>query len=279
MARTHLKIGLMSACLALSSAPVHAAQTQEGWRQTLSFVADTAIENKSLCHLVRQNTLLGLPWLSESMGYVLAENACVSDSFEAITPEQFAAAQAEGLIAASVPAVPHFSLLQSAGRYTFFSLGGLLVLALLVFRTFGRRGPKPAGGITRISPAVAGSVLEAMCRIAKVNGTAGFDEIAIVRNVYTYLTGQDVEESAIESMLLAIPLPVEPDDLESLAEGLNKKEKRLMMRATLMVAVARGRIAEREHNLVTSLADKLRISGNDMRQMLTQIARDRSAAI
>ncbi|MGR3634429.1 MAG: hypothetical protein ACU0BK_00720 [Shimia sp.] len=120
-----------------------------GTSLSLTFVDETGLTDMNgavldLCHLTRDRSLLGQGVWVTSNGYVLAPNQCLSDDYFTLTGLQLVQAQADGDIAAVVPAAPEMTetqIIDRARGYTFMALvGGVFVLlGLIAFVILRRR--------------------------------------------------------------------------------------------------------------------------------------------
>lgn len=279
--RNFMVMGLSALIFTISTTSADARRGGGGgWYEDLEFVADTEYPGLSLCHLVKHQSFLGIPLTTESIGYALAENKCDADSFYHFDAADMKEAQADGVIDRFIPIEPSISSGQQIGNYAWYAVVALVLgaFAFSKIRRFlpssgGRnRGTAPAQQPKGINPHVSEVILHAMCKVAKADGFADAREIAVIRNVYNQLTGEEIAQHLVTARLDTITGHENHETLNQLGAGLSPEERQLMMQASLMVAVADGEIQREEHGLVMSMAKMLRISGDELRGMLAQIA-------
>lgn len=265
--KTFLTAAIAASILTLSATSAEARRGASGWEEQLHFVAETQIQGVSLCHLVKRRTVFFIPLTTESLGYGLAENKCDTDSYMPLTAEDMAAAQADGIIDASLPAVPEISTAQAIGNYLIYGLLGIGGLALVVSMIGGRKGRK-----SKVSPTLHRAMLNAMCTMANADGVADPREVEVIHNIYARLTGTELAAQNVLDFMNEMAADPQGQQLASETANFSAEERHLIMRASLMVACADGEMQEEEHGVIMSHARALRVSGDDLRTMLGQLS-------
>ncbi len=247
-----------------------------GTSEQMSFVADTQITDKSgqhlsLCHLTKKTHVMYAGVWRSSKGYSLAANKCETDGYYAVTATEMAQGKALGDIPKDLPDQPAMSMNDMISGFW-----GLAAIVLLV----GFVGVKWAGRTTRTNkrtaemkgavPAVVKAV-DAMCHAAKADGRLDENEIALMANIAMQMTGETFDEARIRRMYdLA---EAKPTDLQFAAfgKGLSADQKRLVIRAVLMVIGADGDLDKREMEFVQKLANGLKIGADEVRSIFQSI--------
>jgi tellurite resistance protein len=117
-----------------------------------------------------------------------------------------------------------------------------------------------------------------MCHTAKSDGHVDPSEAQTIASITSQLTGKSQNIDNIRIMIDQAVSNLQPHQFTAFGEGLSEDEKHLVLKASLMVAVADGKIEESEHTFVSNLAHAFRITGDQMRAMLHVIAPTRHTA-
>ena len=259
---------LAAGILATTATASEARRGTSGWVEQLQFVADTQIQGLSLCHLVKRRTVFFIPISTESLGYGLAENNCDTESYYPLSKEEMIAAQADGVIDAKLPSEPSLSTGQQLGNYLLYGLLGLGALAFVASKIGGRSGKRRK----KVSPTLHKAMLNAMCAMANADGVADPREIEVIRSIYAQLTGAALDAKVVLDYLNEMAADPTGQQLATETASFSLEERHLIMKASLMVACADGEMQQQEHGVIMTHARALKVSGDDLRAMLSQLS-------
>lgn len=246
--------------------------------ETLRFVAQTTIPvagngtSISLCHSIDQTTFLGLPVYTRTTGYALAAEGCTASATQDLSAQHLADLQAAGFVPSSVPSTPKATVGQIVWGHAVLILTGLGVLGRAVGRlALRQRRKKPA------SPdALALHSLVAMSQVAVADGRLDSREMQQIAQILTRLTGQSYSADQVSELLDR--LAPSASDLAEVGLNLSEKDRQIVLEAALNVAVSDGDIHPSEYEIVTYLADRMRIGADQFRSALHRIAGHLQAA-
>lgn len=241
-------------------------------RETLRFVAHTAIPptdsatSISLCHSIDQTALLGLPVYTQTKGYALAEYKCAAGTAQDLSAQHLADLQAAGFVSASLPSEAKANLVQFFWGHAVLVLMGLLLFARSIINIIRHeRRTKPA------SPdALALHSLVAMSQVAVADGSLETPKKQQISQILTRLTGQFYTVEHVSDLLDR--LAPSADDLADVGLNLSDKDRQIVLEAALNVAVSDGHIQPKEYEIVTYLAERMRIGAEPFRSALRRIA-------
>lgn len=243
------------------------------WGQDLLPVAQTNIPNfdggtYSLCHLVDFLEILFIPAYTSVESYALSADGCEGDDYLALSAAMMAQGQAEGHLPADLPAEPRLSpkhLLFGHAWVIFAVLAALFKGLAWWFHERPKRGKTRSG-----SDALAVNALAAMGHVAISDGHIHEKEVTQIAGILTRLTGRGYDRGRVRLLLQQIQM--HGNDVHQIGHGLNEKERRIVMEAALHIAVADGHIDPAEYQLVSQIASRLQISGDDFRAALGRIS-------
>lgn len=235
----------------------------------LQYVSETSIEGAngplSLCHRVDQKQILSVPIYTRLPGYAVSADACTGGEFRALTAQDVASLQAEGLIPASLPITPKASLQDTLVGHTGFILGGLGLLALIGAAL--RLRPR---GKSRSKDMLAIHSLVAMSQVAIADGRIEDGEVRNIANILTRLTGTAYAPAQVMDMLSQ--LNPSASDLAEVGQDLSDKDREIVLEAALNIAVADGDIHPNEYAVVSELAQRMRIGADQFRAAMARIS-------
>lgn len=259
----------------LSGAPASAQTGETGLIDDLEFVAPTRIPgpdqgDMALCQLTRSFRVLGYALTTEIRGYVLSQDNCATID-RPFNSDQLATAQSLNLISSDVPAVARNSLQQNLQRYGLFAALGLAILAVIWRRAKSLLGYDQSGPMRKKA---AQRIVSAMCHAAKCDGLVGANEMSLISKTAQRMTGRVYPTAEIIRMADQANLDLSPNDYIAFGHGLRDREKDVMMRAALLVAMADGRMLPSEYEFVTELAHGLGMPGEDFRRVMNAALAD-----
>lgn len=266
-------LSILTLALGLTLATSPAAHAGAGrWGKDLTFVAETQIpaaggQSYALCHLVDFMEVLFVPVYTSIEGYALSADRCDGTSYRLLTPEQFAELQQFGMVDTSLPVEPSLSpkdfVVGHAGLFLAALAGLFKALAWFIHDRKPRRRAKG-------SDALAVNALAAMAHVAVCDGNIDNNEVSQIAGILTRLTGRGYDRDRVMQLLQQIQM--QGNDINHLGEGLSEAECKIVMEAALNVAVADGQIHPNEYNVVSQIANRLRIDGGEFRTALTRIS-------
>ena len=250
------------------------AGTAEGLFHVGPIAADEGEPARALCILTGTANIGGLiPLYTWSKKYVLSDEACTGDRFYNVEPGLIAMMGLAGLLPEGTPAEPALPLLARAEK----SWGGIAGLALLLLVLAKARNA--VGGAARSFkggdklPEHARRTVEVMCRMALIDGNVDPSEAAAIASTVERLTGQRVSVDEILAALRACRTPLRPAQLKSLGKGLDARQRDMVMRGALHVALADGGTDPAEEAFLLQLAETLKLAPQHVDAMMDQVAR------
>lgn len=256
--------------LVSTSAQARKGAVPSGWYETTDFVAETTLPGMSLCHLVKKHHIAYLPYRFESMGYVMAENACKAETFFPLNATQVAELQKSGLIDPAIPLVPQTSLRLRLQSYLLYAVIGIVVVGGIAYKLGGSTGVRSRG--RRGSKQTNSRMLAVMCQVAKCDGKIEAGEVAMIASTIKRLTGQDVGINKIAEIIRDTDLNNDLRHLSDIGKGLSPNDRLTVLEGALTVAVSDGVIAAEEYSFIQDLAQALEIRADDFRISLRRIA-------
>ena len=252
------------------TAPAQAFFGETGYFDHLELVAPTGIrgaddEPLSLCHTTYDFRVLGLALTREVTGFALSSDQCTATADRLMTNDQFAAAQSMGLIDGDLLSLDDMDWQRKLRTYGLWVAIALAMIAVMIRRMKSLLGMDPAA----LRKKAATRILSAMCHVGKCDGIVAAAEVALIRDTAERLTGWIFPSSDIMRLADQIDMNLTPHDYIAFGEGLRDREKDVMMRAVLSIAIASGRIFPEEYQFVTALAHGLGMPGTDFRRVLT----------
>lgn len=269
---------VLLACLALlfvtlgSTAEARRGAIPHGEFSQFDAVSKTRIPGidgsaQTLCHHTRKSHVAHIGWWRENLGYVLSSHGCDPEQRTSpITPQALRRAKENGFVPLSVASEPTLTLSQVASGFTAWLILGPLALLRILGLLRGLVG-RPRG-----RSLVAARSLEVMCEVAKADGQIDGSEIEVIGFAIEQLLGSPPPDAQIRDALAKARPSFEPAILVRHARGLDSRQKRAVLRAALLVAVADGRIEEAEYAYVSALAQIMGVGGGDLRAMLQQVS-------
>lgn len=269
----------LSICTATHADAGRGASTTEA----LVFVAPTEIpgpdgSNLSLCMLTETQSKLFINFWRSAEGYGLAENKCKTDSYFGMDAATLADAQAQGLIAASIPAEPKLTLSQMLnGMWGLGLLAGLLIFAGVGYLNKSRLKSARHAAMGGASPQAL-RVLDIMCHAAKADGAVDASEIAAIAQTAQQLTGEAFATEQVAQMIQLSEKDLSDGDFKALGKGLSEEGKRLALRGALMVVAADGAVAQSEQAFIGGLSRALGVDGTEVGRIFEQLVGTNSSA-
>ena len=248
------------------------ADAQVRYGEDLRFVVETTLPGPtgspvSLCHLVDFMDGLFVPLYTTVQSYALSPDGCIGDSYRALSTEQFTAMQSSGLLPANLPAEPKASISKLLWGHAWLVVAGVGILFRLLMATGKRRrGPRKA----KNPDALAIHSLVAMSQVAIADGRIDDSEVQHISSILTRLTGNAYAPQQV--MELLSKLNPSPSDIDQIGEGLSEKDRQIVLEAALNIAVADGEIHPNEYAVVSDLAQRMRIGGDQFRSAMARIS-------
>ncbi|NBD29884.1 MAG: TerB family tellurite resistance protein [Alphaproteobacteria bacterium] len=262
--------------LAFALGPAGPAEAARGggiWGDDLVFVAETEVPTAAggtfaLCHLVDTITVAFIPVYTAVKSYAMSEDGCEGTSYRPLTPEMFERGQSLGAFPADLPVTPRLSprdlLIGHAGP-VLLALAGLFKLL-----SWAIHDRKPRRRKAKVSDALAINALAAMAHVAISDGDVDDREVTHIAGILTRLTGRGYDRGQVRDMIYQVQNHI--GDIDALGEGLSDAERRIVMESALHIAVADGQIHPKEYQLVSQIANRLRIDGAEFRAALGRIS-------
>ncbi len=270
---------LMTALMAttvLATATHQAEAARGGTQENLEFVADTQFSDNtgaalSLCHLVRQKTVFSIPLHTSSKGYALAPNGCETESYFPFTAQDLAAAQADQMLAGTIPAEPSIGPVRTASNYALLGFGGFVLLFGLK-NWLGQKfsGGRKATGTGKTSQ-LSINALDAMCHMAKADGQVDGSEVTLIAAAAQKLTGMTFAPDRVAQMIDRSQTGLTELDCARFAHGLNRDELRMVLRGVIMVATADGRMAAAESDFLSNLSAAFNVSQAEVLNIMKSV--------
>lgn len=245
-------------------------------QEILEFIAETAILETSgdalaLCSLVRERTVFGTRVLSTSKGYALATNRCEANAYYPFSTVQLANAQSAGFISKDIPSKSWISRVQPIWKYVLLTLIGLVIVLAGRTRIKEALDTAKQRRQTKAVGAVARNTLDAMCHVAKVDGTVDKAEIKLIVALNEELNGDTFTADQIHEMIERSDANLPPSGFSRFTKGLQPSDYCTIMRACLMVAAADGTMTNDERRFISTLSSKLQISDQEVANILRQL--------
>lgn len=251
------------------SAPATASIGETGYVDGLQFVAPTRISGPdqtplALCHTTRDFAVLGLALTREITGFALSSDNCTARIDRVMSADQLATAQSLDLIARDVQPLDARSWQQALRSYGLWVAICLALVAVMIRRIKSLLGLDPAA----LRKKAATRILSAMCHVGKCDGIVASGEVALIRDTAERLTGWIFPSSDIMRLVDQIDLNLTAHDYIAFGDGLRDREKDVMVRGVLSIAIASGRIFPEEYRFATALAHGLGMPAAAFRRML-----------
>ena len=250
------------------------AGTAEGLFHVGPIAADEGEPARALCILTGTANIGGLiPLYTWSKKYVLSDEACTGDRFYNVEPGLIAMMGLAGLLPEGTPAEPALPLLARAEK----SWGGIAGIALLLLVLAKARNA--VGGAARSFkggdklPEHARRTVEVMCRMALIDGNVDASEAAAIARTVQGLTGHPVAGAEILAALRSCGTPLKPAQIAALGRGLDARQRDMVMRGALHVALADGGTDPAEEAFLFHLAKALKIRPAQVDTMMDEVAR------
>lgn len=243
-----------------------------GWgtSESSSFVAETTItaadgQLLSLCHLTKKTHILFAGIWRSSIGYVLADNRCDTDGYYKVKPGFLAAAKLNGELAAEIPDQPSMSSNEIiSGFWGLGAIAALIIFGLVSAKKRKARADLRSSEMTGASP-TAIKILDAMCHVAKADGRLNAGEIAMMADLSQQMTGTAFDSDRIRRMYDLAEAKLTSAQYKNFGKGLADGDKRMVMKAVLMMAGSDGNIDKKEMEFVQKLATGLKIGSNEVK--------------
>ncbi|MEM8536552.1 MAG: TerB family tellurite resistance protein [Pseudomonadota bacterium] len=267
---------LVGAILIMGMAtPADARRGAGAEAQSLIFVSPTEFDDNgtplALCHLVNTHSAIMVNFWRTLEGYALATDNCATDQYYEFSNAQLAAAQAAGMVPATIPSEPKMS----AGTVANGFWGWGLVIAVLAFaglkaRNIAGRTKQRQAMMSDATPA-ARAVLDVMCHAAKADGFVADSEVQMIKSAAEQMTGAQFDLQIVKQMAKLAEETLDKNGFKRLIKGRTRLEMLDMMRAVLMVAAADGRLDGKEKHFVGGLAQAMQMDGNTVGALLQEV--------
>lgn len=261
-----LVFGLMSAA--------SSAQAQVAWGNDLRLVSDTKVPDAqgnfmSLCQLVDYANFFFVPVYTTVEGYALSTSGCEGEVYRTVPPELFAEMQARSVVPTDLPAKPSLALKDLAWGHAWIIVIGIAVAFKVMAYMIGggRRPRRKAAGSTDMLTVHS---LVAMSQVAVADGRIDEAEITQISSILTRLTGSGYSPDRVRDMLSR--LNPSPSDLAQVGQDLSERDRQIVLEAALNIAVADGEIHPSEYAVVSDLAQRMRVGGDQFRSALARIS-------
>jgi len=247
-----------------------------GSSESSSFVAETTItaadgQLLSLCHLTKKTHILFAGIWRSSIGYVLADNRCDTDGYYKVKPGFLAAAKLNGELAAEIPDQPSMSSNEIiSGFWGLGAIAALIIFGLVSAKKRKARADLRSSEMTGASP-TAIKILDAMCHVAKADGRLNAGEIAMMADLSQQMTGTAFDSDRIRRMYDLAEAKLTPAQYKNFGKGLADGDKRMVMKAVLMMAGSDGNIDKKEMEFVQKLAAGLKIGSNEVKAIFASL--------
>ena len=264
---------LMASVLTMMATQPSEARRGGSKSQELHFVSSTTIpgaEGKvlSLCHLSTKNHIFGIGLWRSSDGYALSDANCEGEQYFTFTAAQFAEAQEQGLIDASISAEPKMTMNMIVSGFSGLVVIGLLLLLVLVKYISSLRRKKMRRNEMGDASVFHKAVLDVMCHAALSDGEVEATEITLIQNAARDLTGKEFAASEIEDLVRSCDKNPTPAQFKAFGKGVDITQSASLVRAALMVIAADGDLAKAEQKFISGLATGLGISNEALQQII-----------
>ncbi|MBO9411560.1 MULTISPECIES: DUF533 domain-containing protein [unclassified Ruegeria] len=242
----------------------------------MSLIAPTKIEDDTgrrlaLCHLTKKTHIIFAGVWRSSIGYVMAPNLCDSDSYYKLTADKLELGKVLGDFPADLPQQPAMSRADMLSG--FWGLGVIaLLMTLAGFRKAGQaRRLTPLPSETDGIPPTAMRAMDAMCHAAKADGKLHPSEITLMADIALQITDEHFDEARIRRMFDAAEAKPTAAQFAAFGTGLTSDQRRMVLRAALMIAAADGSFDHHETAFVYKLARGLNILTDEVAEMLHEM--------
>lgn len=257
----------------ITATPADARGSIGQWGTDLNFVADTSVPTGAdgastiaLCHIVDYMHILFVPVYSKIDGYALSNDGCTGNTFRDLSSENLADLQVAGFIDAALPATPKATLKGLIWGHAWLIVGAI---ALLFKAATALRSRASGSKRSEKSDALAIHSLVAMSQVAVADGHIDQRELKQISIILTRLTGQGFSMEKVSDLLTR--LNPSPSDLAEVGQDLSESDRQIVLEAALNIAVADGEIHPNEYAVVSELAQRMRIGGDQFRGALNRI--------
>ena len=266
--------------LASQAAEARGIPIVRGEEQALAHVADTTIPAPnggtfSLCHRFTTSTVYWVAFWSTSEGYVLSDFGC-DGTFYYNQPELIAAGFANGQIPADVPQTPQFTLMQMATGFTWLiGLGALILVAVIGGIASARRYRTQSAERMEVLGLEDGPTfrfIDAMLHAANADGRAQKEEIDYIKATATDVAGLAYTDEHIEWAITHTDKCKRKRDFRRFGKGLNKDQKRAVLRGALAVVASDFHMSQVEKEFIGGLTDGLGLRPRDVQEILKSAA-------
>jgi len=250
-----------------------------GTNENLSFVASTSEFNNgsplSLCHLTKTVHVMFLNFYRSVEGYGLAENGCDTESFFQLDDEDIRQLRQAGSIPKTVPDLPKLGTADLVKGFW----GWLVVIAgvgALVLAQVKRKQRKAQREqlMGQVDPRQR-AIIDLICHAAKADGTIDKNEVVAIQNIAKTNLNIVLDFARVEQIATLAEENLSDNGLKALLKNIDVNAYADVMRAVLAVVAADGVLAGKEQQLVGKIATEMRISGEQIRMMLVEIAGQR----
>lgn len=241
------------------------------WGQDLRYVGETTAPNlngagtASLCHLVDYATFMFVPVYTSVQGYALSSTACTGDMFRELTPQNLAALQAAGTVPADFPTLPMADLTSLVWGHAWLILAAVAIMWRALVAVIGKRSRNP-----KTPDALAIHALVAMSQVAIADGRIDDAEVHQISQILTRLTGTAYAPAQVMVMLQR--LNPSAADLAHVGQDLSEADRQIVLEAALNIAVVGGDINPNEYEVVSDLAQRMRIGADQFRGAIARIS-------
>lgn len=248
-----------------------------GSSETTSLVAETTItaadgQLLSLCHLTKKTHIMFAGIWRSSMGYVLADNRCDTDGYYKVKPGFLAAAKLNGELAQEIPDQPSMSSNEIiSGFWGLGAIGALILFGLVSAKKRNARRALRTSEMTGASPSAI-KILDAMCHVAKADGRLDAGEVALMADLSHQMTGTAFDSDRIRRMYDLAETKLTPSQYKSFGNGLAEGDKRMVMKAVLLMTGADGDLDKKEMEFVQKLAIGLKIGGEEVKAIFASLS-------
>ena len=251
------------------SNPASAFTEDTGIFDAVEFATETDIpfsrnETMDLCRVTRAFQILGVTLSSNTTGYALSRDNCLSID-RPFSAEQVQVAQDLNFLDDSITPEPSNSLQRTVLNYAFWLAIALALIAVIIRRTkslFGRDLRAP------MRKKAADRILEAMCHAGNCDGIVASHEIVLISETAERVTRRDVKPTDVIHVADGIKGGLTAQDFINFGKGLRDSEKDDMMRSVFYITLASGRLLPAEYEFVTDLAYGIGMPGEDFRRVM-----------
>ncbi len=251
-----------------------------GSAEFLEFVATTTIPpaetggaQVSLCHLIKKQTAMFIPYWYESKGYALAENRCDTESYYPLSAEDFTRAQSLGMIPTDTPMAPSIGL---ARRIPTILLGLLVAFGIMVVIQQTRRKKARLAEMGNVTP-FEQRMLDVLCHAAKSDGVTDDRELATIATIAAQVTGNPITVDQARRMVDLSEKNLTSAAFAKFGKGMSDVQKDGLMRGALLVLAADGQVSSAEQKFLNGLAGGLAVTQSRFDQIMASLQRPATA--